>query len=255
MLIGYWHAHFVWYKQQMHQLLFKPRSLLMIKSRIAAAAALLAVAGAANADMSVTAAWVSEYDWRGIQQTQGHDALQLSGTYSFDNGFYAGLWGSSLIEDAEIDVFAGFAGDIGDTGMGYDLGLTYYTYTNAGTDSNFLEASAGISYGMFGGKVWWSPEFGGDGGDPAFYVEGNATVPLGASGFNLLAHVGYSTGDGIELYYGNDDSYVDWSAGIGYDVGNFSTFVKYIDGTDVASGADELSRVVFGISTTLPWGE
>lgn len=223
----------------------------MNKSRFAAAAALLAVAGAANADTSVTAAWVSEYDWRGIAQTEGHDAFQLSATHSFDNGFYAGLWGSSLIENAEIDVFAGFAGDIGSTGAGYDVGLNYYTYTNTGTDSNFLEAFAGVSYGMFGAKAWWSPEFGGDGGDPAFYLEGNATVPL-ASGFSLLAHVGYSTGDGIELYYGNEN-YVDWSAGIGYDVGNFSTFVKYIDGTDVASGADELSRVVFGLSTTLPW--
>jgi uncharacterized protein (TIGR02001 family) len=227
----------------------------MNKSRFAAAAALLAVAGAANADTSVTAAWVSDYDWRGIPQSELGSAFQLSGTHTFDNGFYAGLWGSTLsphAESAEIDVFAGFGGDIGSTGAGYDVGLNYYTYTNTGTDANFLEAYAGVSYGMFGAKAWWSPEFGGDGGDPAFYLEGNATVPL-AGGFSLLAHVGYSTGDGIELYYGPDDSYVDWSAGLGYDVGNFSTFVKYVDGTDVASGADELSRVVFGISTTLPW--
>ncbi|MDQ2641844.1 MAG: TorF family putative porin [Pseudomonadota bacterium] len=229
----------------------------MIKSRIAAAAALLAVAGAAQADVSVNAAWVSEYDWRGIQQTQGHDALQLSGTYTHDSGFYAGLWGSSLISNAEIDVFAGYAGDIGDSGLGFDVGLNYYTYTNTGTsDANFLEAYAGLSYGVFSGKLWYSPEFGGNGGDPAFYVEGNAALPLGDSGLNLLAHVGYSTGDGIELYYGGDDSYVDWSAGIGYDVGNFSTFVKWVDGSDVGGGGNnQLARVVFGISTTLPWGE
>jgi uncharacterized protein (TIGR02001 family) len=230
----------------------------MNKSRIAAAAALLAVAGAAQADMSVTAAWVSEYDWRGVPQSVvGEDALQLSGTYSSDSGFYAGLWGSSLAgPSTEIDVFAGFAGDIGDSGLGFDVGVNYYTYTNTGTDANFGELYAGLSYGVFGGKVWWSPEFGGDGGDPAFYVEGNATVPLADTGFNFLAHVGYSTGDGIELYYGGDDSYLEWSAGLGYDVGNFSTFVKYIDGSDVGGfDISDYSRFVFGISTTLPWGE
>lgn len=229
----------------------------MIKSRIAAAAALLAVAGAAQAEVSVDAAWVSEYDWRGIQQTEGHDAFQLSGTYTHDSGFYAGAWGSTLISNAEIDVFAGYAGDIGDSGLGYDVGLNYYTFTNnGGTDANFLEAFAGLSYGVFDGKLWYSPEFGGDGGDPAFYLEGNAALPLGSSGFNLLAHVGYSTGDGIELYYGNgEDSYIDWSVGLGYDVGNFSTFVKWVDGSNVAGGNfDSQARVVFGISTTLPWG-
>ena len=41
----------------------------MNKSRIAAAAALLAVAGAAQADVSVNAAWVSDYDWRGVSQS------------------------------------------------------------------------------------------------------------------------------------------------------------------------------------------
>jgi uncharacterized protein (TIGR02001 family) len=234
----------------------------MIKSRIAAAAALLAVAGAANADTSVTAAWVSDYDWRGIMQTQGHDAVQLSGTYTADSGFYVGAWGSSLVNNNEIDLYAGFAGDIGDSGLGFDVGANYYAYTNgklvAGANPNFVEAYAGLSYGVFGAKVWFSPDFGGKtttGSQSAFYVEGNATVPVGDTGFNLLAHVGYSVGDGIEAAYGPDDSYLDWSAGLGYDVGNFSTFVKYVDGTDVSPGSKALSRFLFGISTTLPWGE
>jgi uncharacterized protein (TIGR02001 family) len=156
----------------------------MSKSRIAAAAALLAVAGAANADTSVTAAWVSEYDWRGTQASGGLDAVQLSGTYTHDSGFYGGLWGSSLPGLAEIDIFAGFAGDIGDTGLGYDLGVNYYTYTQTGGDLNFGELYAGISYGMFSGKVWWSNDFGAT-DESAFYVEGNATIPLADSGFNL----------------------------------------------------------------------
>jgi len=225
----------------------------MLKSRWAIAAGLLGIAGAAQAEVAVTAAWVSDYDWRGIMQTSGHDAFQLSGTWTSDTGFYVGAWGSSLIENAEIDLYAGYAADIGSTGVRYDLGGIYYTYTNTGGDGNFLEAYAALSYGVFGAKLSWSPEFGGDGGDPAFYLEGNAAVPID-SGFSLLAHVGYSRGDGIALYYGADKRYIDWSIGLGYDVGNFSTFVKYVDGSDLAPGAKEFSRVLFGISTTLPWG-
>lgn len=227
----------------------------MIKSRIAAAAALLAVAGAAQAEVSVDAAWVSEYDWRGLPQSPV-DAVQLSGTYTSDSGFYGGLWGSSLVGQAEIDVFAGYAGEL-DSGLGYDLGVNYYTYTQTGGDQNFGEIYAGLSYGVFSGKVWWSPDFGGkttSGSQSAFYVEGNAAFPLGTTGLSFLAHAGYSTGDGIEAAYGADDSYFDWSAGVGYDVGNFSTFVKYVDGSDLASYDNAASRVVFGISTTLPWG-
>lgn len=224
-----------------------------MKSRIAAAAALLAVAGAANAEMSVDAAFVSDYDWRGITQS-GHDgAFQLSGTYSFDSGFYAGLWGSTLgnANQSEIDVFAGYAGEFGNSGVGFDVGANYYTYTDE-DDANFVELYAGVNYGVFSGKLSFAPEFGGYNFDEAFYVEGNAALPI-ANGFSFLAHVGYSFGDGVKQYYAGDN-YLDWSAGIGYDVGNFSTFVKYVDGSDVATGASSESRFVFGLSTTLPWG-
>lgn len=227
----------------------------MIKSRIAAAAALLAVAGAANAEMSVSAGWVSDYDWRGISQSENSGAFQLGGTYTFDSGFYAGLWGSTLgphAEQSEIDVIAGFAGDLGSSGVGYDLGAVYYSYTDD-SDANFVDLYAGLSYGMFSGKLSFSPNFAGDyGDDSGFYAEGNAAVPMG-NGFSFLAHVGYSFGDGVKAYYAGDN-YFDWSAGIGYDVGNFSTFVKYVDGSDVSPGSDEQARFVFGISTTLPWG-
>ena len=74
----------------------------MIKSRIAVAGALLAVAGAANAGtFTVTPTIATDYDFRGVSQTNpdqdGMDpAFQLGGTYAFDNGVYAGIWGSNV---------------------------------------------------------------------------------------------------------------------------------------------------------------
>src|SRR5690606_5479046 len=122
----------------------------MSKSRIAAAAALLAVAGAANAEMTVDAALVSDYDWRGISQSGNDGAFQLGGTYSFDSGLYLGLWGSTLgnASQSEIEVTAGFAGEFSNSGVGYDLGATYNTYTDD-SDANFVELYAGLSYGVF----------------------------------------------------------------------------------------------------------
>jgi uncharacterized protein (TIGR02001 family) len=226
----------------------------MMKSRIAAAAALLAVAGAANAEMSVDAAFVSDYDWRGLSQSENSGAFQLGGKYSFDSGFYTGLWGSTLgghSYQSEIDVFAGYAGEFSNSGVGFDVGANYYTYTNE-DDANFVELYAGLNYGVFNGKLSFAPEFLGYNNDEAFYVEGNAALPI-ANGFSFLAHVGYSFGDGVKQAYAGDN-YFDWSAGIGYDVGNFSAFVKYVDGSDVSSSASDQSRFVFGLSTTLPWG-
>lgn len=224
----------------------------MIKSRIAAAAALLAVAGAANAEMTVDAAFVSDYDWRGLSQSGNDGAFQLGGKYSFDSGFYTGLWGSTLgnAGQSEIDAFAGYAGEFSNSGVGFDVGATYYTYTD-NDDANFVELSAGLNYGVFNGKLSFAPEFGGNNNDEGFYVEGNGALPI-ANGFSFLAHVGYSFGDGVKQAYAGDN-YLDWSAGIGYDVGDFSTFVKYVDGSD-ATGASNESRFVFGLSTTLPWG-
>ncbi len=224
----------------------------MIKSRMAIAAALLVMAGAASAGTDVSAAWVNDYDWRGVPQTAGHDAFQLGATYSADSGFYAGVWGSSLLSGSEIDAFLGFSGGDAEQTVGYDLGVNYYGYPNS-SEFNFYEVYAGLSKGVFGAKLWYSPDFIGT-DESAFYLEGNVTVPLNG-GFSLLAHVGYSTGNGIAASYGGDKNYLDWSAGIGYDVGNFSTYLKYSDGGDNPASDKTFGRILFGISTSLPWSQ
>ena len=135
----------------------------MIKSRFVLAGAMLAVAGAANAgSFSATPAVVSDYDWRGITQTDTDPAFQLGLNYAFDSGFYIGTWGSNVDfgtskPDVEVDYFAGYSGGDASETFGYDVGVNYYTYLSAGS-LNFVELYAGITKGMFGAKVWYSPE-------------------------------------------------------------------------------------------------
>lgn len=231
----------------------------MIKSRIAVAGALLAVAGAAHADFSVTPTIASDYDFRGFTQTAKDPAFQLGVNYAHESGFYAFGWGSNLDDasypgaDLELDVGVGFAGGDAAESFGYDVGVVYYTYPGE-SDYNFVEVYGGISKGWFAGKLWYSPEFAGVPGDTsAFYVEGNGTFPLPAD-FSALAHLGYSFGD----FWSGGGKYVDWSVGVSKSLGNFAVAVKYIDGSDFPDTPgtkvfDTRDKVVATISTTLPW--
>jgi uncharacterized protein (TIGR02001 family) len=236
----------------------------MTKLRLAAAAAMLAVTGAAvGGNVSATVGLVSDYDFRGITQTLNDPAFQLGLTYTGDSGVYYGLWGSNVdfqgvldtyqLSDldrpsTEIDAFLGFSGE---KVVGYDFGVIYYSYPNMG-DINTPEVYAGISKGPASFKLWYSWAWGGKGGPREIYAEGNLAIPL-TEGFNLLGHIGYT--DSNAFLNGH---YYDWSAGFGYDVSNFSLTLKYIDGSNLtvpAFAPKNLGRFVFGVSTTLPWAK
>lgn len=237
----------------------------MINSRIAVAGALFAIAGAANAGISVTPTLTSDYDFRGISQTLNDPAFQLGVTYTGDGGFYMGLWGSNVDFAAdstpglgdidrpstEIDVFMGYTFGDSEEGVAFDLGGIYYSYPNAGA-GNFPEVFAGVTKGVFNAKAWYTWDFNGS-GETAYYVEGNLNVPM-TEGFSFLAHLGYS---GAE-YWRNDagttpgvGEYMDWSLGIGYEVKGAQIAFKYVDGSDVKFEPRNLGRFVFSISTTL----
>jgi uncharacterized protein (TIGR02001 family) len=229
----------------------------MIKSRIAIAGALLAVTGAASAaGFSVTPTIATDYDFRGVSQTNpdqdGMDpAFQLGVNYGFENGVYLGLWGSNVDygpgdPSVELDYTVGFAGGDAAESFGFDVGATYYTYMSE-SSLDTIELYAGLSKGWFAGKLWYSNDYAST-KNSGFYLEGNATIPVSSiEGLSVLAHLGI--GD-----VQNAKSATDYSIGVGYNVGNFATALKYIDGsTDNAFDYD--NRFVFSVSTTLPWAE
>jgi uncharacterized protein (TIGR02001 family) len=125
----------------------------MIKSRIAVAGALLAVTGAASAaGFTVTPTIATDYDFRGVSQTDWNadrddvipfaPAFQLGANYAAENGLYAGVWGSNVKfpnglggkaskPDIELDYTLGFASGDAAESFGYDVGATYYTPARA----------------------------------------------------------------------------------------------------------------------------
>jgi uncharacterized protein (TIGR02001 family) len=235
---------------------------------------LIAVAAAGRAEgVSSTVTVASDYDFRGITQSGQDPALQASIDYAHASGWYIGAWGSNvdfcatgaagcLDADYEIDLYAGFSGSTGEHGLGWDVGIVYYSYEKS--DYNYPEIYASLSKGWFKAKLSCSNDLGGDttvGDTPAFYAEGNATVPLPAN-VSLLGHVGYSFGD----YWddldeaGTGGEYFDYSVGVGYTAGHFNLAFKWVDASDLKESdgtPDDVfsseSRVVFTIATTFPW--
>lgn len=221
----------------------------MIKSRIALAAALFAVAGAANAGFTLTPALTTDYDFRGVSQNEESETLQLGLNYSLDNGVYLGAWGSEVdFGDAsnavwELDLMAGYTGGDAKESIGYDLGVIWYTYPSSSTNDDVYEVYAGITKGMFSGKVWIAPDVS---NDMSIYTEANAAIPL--AGFTFGIHVGYSFGDAWE-----GAEHLDYSLGATKTLGRFDLNLKYVNSNDLQNDLGGRNTWVGTVSTTLPW--
>jgi uncharacterized protein (TIGR02001 family) len=249
--------------------------------------ALVATSGAARAEVSSTITIASDYDFRGITQTGLDPAFQASLDWEGESGVYAGLWGSNIDfgengygapEDddyvapvdlnVEVDLYLGYANSFTED-LGYDVGATYYKYLgdddNGLNDFDYAEVYAGLDYKIVSTKLWYAWDYG-NSGESAWYLEGNASIPLPAE-FSLELHAGYNGGDywdKPEVSFGEE--FIDYSAGIARSLGRFDFLVSYIDGSDLkdydcsrssVECIDDVfsseSKVFVSVSTTFPW--
>lgn len=128
--------------------------------------------GVAMAELSANIGVTSNYVWRGLTQTDDGPALQGGLDYAhkfgdgasgehrgerpsvqdagYKHGIYAGAWASNVDKGAEIDLYAGYAGEAGD--FGYDLGYISYNYTDDAFSENYGEFYLGGSYKILSAK-------------------------------------------------------------------------------------------------------
>jgi uncharacterized protein (TIGR02001 family) len=226
------------------------------------------------------AAFVTDYSYRGISQTQRQVAFQPTFTYetatvgeAVQASVYAGAWASNVYfpgtnAAAEVDLMGGFRFKALDGKLTADLGYIRYTYPGS-TSSLMLDFSefglvVGYDFGpvQLSAAIRHSPEFFTASGN-AWYKWAQATVPLPFINFNLLGEpvtaklVGTIGSQYVErnVNYGipyND--YWDWSLGATVNVYGVDLTVAYI-GTniDVQGCLNTYNcedRVIFTISKT-----
>lgn len=208
----------------------------------------------------------SEYYFRGISQTDDAPALQGGFDWSatIDDGtgigVYLGVWGSNVdfneaagVDGAtvEIDYYGGLTGDVGSTGVSWDVGFIYYSYPGADSSLNydFIEAQGALSYD-FGfasatASLNYSPENFGNSGT-AFYPKLGVDVPVGKY-LTLSAHVAKQY---IEdnATFGQPD-YVDWSVGATVNIAGFDVNLTWSD-TDLSEAqcGDACGMVLLSVS-------
>jgi len=193
---------------------------MTFKFKVAAAAVAFLAIGAAQAQkapepdytLSYNVGVVSQYRFRGMEQTSGDPATQAGVDFAHKNGLYAGAFTSTVswIKDyngatagnLEVDMFGGYKSEIAKDVV-LDFGAIKYWYpgNNSGatgtpgagsvTNADTFEAYLGLTYGI--ASVKYSRSIGTFLGflnsDGSQYLEIAANIDLG-NGFGLVPHYG-----------------------------------------------------------------
>ncbi len=214
-------------------------------------------------EFSANVALSTDYMYRGQSQTGNLPAISGGLDYAHESGFYLGTWASNVDfggnVTSEIDIYGGYGGSLGGSGISYDVGLLYYIYPGqaTGNDFNFIEGYLGFGYDFSdqlsaGVTFRATPDWQGATGD-GFNVEGALDYSL-PYGMTLSGSVGHQTVDENATWGTPDWTY--YSVGISKTIiGPFDASIAWID-TDLDNGAECFGgnvcdgRAVFTISSS-----
>lgn len=208
-----------------------------MKMRLAAGAlALMALAPLAQAEVTVTPAIVSDYDFRGISLNARDPAAQVGVDFTNESPWTFNVWASQTDLGTETDIEVDLTLSVGggsDETVNWVGGLTYYAYVSE-NDLNYPEIFVGISRPITekfsaGLKLWYSNDYGAL-NESATFLEANARVEL-PHDFGLEFHVGRSDGDYWDATYG--DGYTNYAIGVTKSIAGFDLALRYIDGSDL----------------------
>ena len=195
---------------------------------------------ASDFTVSANVALTTDYRFRGVSLSGGDPALQGGFDVAHDSGFYIGTWASSIdggaaYGDLELDIYAGWSGNLSDA-VSVDVGVLYYIYPteDLGLDTDYIEpyASVGVNFGpaeaTFG--VAYAPEQDSLGGDDNLYLYTDVGFGLPGTPLTVTGHLGYTDGSlAPPLLAGTtDDTGLDWSLVASVAQGNFEVGVAYI---------------------------
>jgi uncharacterized protein (TIGR02001 family) len=187
----------------------------------------------------------SDYIFRGYTQTKHQPALQGGFDMEHSSGLYLGTWASNVKwtteggymddNDLEIDVYGGWAGDLGPVSVDVGFLQFFYPGDNAaggaeadaselyvGVSKDFGFASAGLTYyNVISTDAWGFTDAKG-----SEYLTLDVDVPVGDS-ITLSAHVGHQKFDGTN---NSVSDYTDWKLNAEYAINDtFAVGAFYTD--------------------------
>ncbi len=196
-------------------------------------------------ETSANVALSSEYVWRGLSQTNNDPALSGGFDIGHESGFYAGTWASNIDNaegSIEVDYYAGFGGEFGDSGVSYDVGGLYYDFPGI-TEFDYFEVYAFVGYSFLSAGVSYSLDlFDADweGAEDNVYYQLDAGYDIGS--ISLAAGIGHFDFDVDAV-----DDYTNWYVGASTEFAGLGFDISYHD-TDVDDAED---TIVFTISKSL----
>lgn len=229
------------------------------------AGATIAGAGAANADVSATVTFTTDYVFRGISQTDGGAAIQGSFDWSQDI-FYAGVWGSNVnfgaagptdLASMELDGYVGITPTTGP--VSWDIGFVGYFYPNgddslAGGEMDYYEGIVQATMDLtehfgVGATFGYTPDYFGETGNGTYW-ELNGTYTIDDATSITAAY-------GVEDVDFASDSYSTWNIGFNHTMHGFNVGLMYTDTEDAFDNGYVLDptnadgRVILSIGRTL----
>lgn len=173
-----------------------------------------------------SAAVVSQYRFRGLAQSDNKPAFQGSITLTHESGFYISTWGSSAsagaspinIGGTEIDVYGGYAHELGKSGVKLDVGVYGYLYPGAHLGNYYeLYGSLSKTFGPVLAKVGmnYAPSqrvFNYNFTSPTHsntYVYGELSSGIPGTPLTVHSHLGH-TGGGFDW----GKQYLDYTVGV-----------------------------------------
>jgi uncharacterized protein (TIGR02001 family) len=221
----------------------KKLSALCLTGALMASSSLAMAEGAWETSANV--ALSSEYVWRGVTQTNNDPAISGGFDIAHESGFYAGTWASNIDNEEgsiEVDYYAGFGGDFGDSGVSFDVGALYYDFPGI-TEFDYFEVyaflgysflSAGVSYSLDAFDADW------EGAEDNVYYQLDAAYDI--SSITLAAGVGHYDWD-------EGEDYTNWYLGASTELAGLGLDLTYHD-NDI-DGSDDSDTIVFTISKSL----
>jgi uncharacterized protein (TIGR02001 family) len=189
------------------------------------------VAADVTAQVSGTASLVSNYRFRGFSLSDDKPAAQLGITYDDAQGWYAGVFASTVKfatpSSLELQAvpFVGYAWRTA-TGLSWEVGADYSFFTGGAKGYDYPEVYVGVVAENISGRLYYSSHYFGE-STSTLYGEINGTQ-LVFDRVHLLAHFGILHSTSGPLYYHGSNHLLDGRVGVGIDLDQFNVELSWV---------------------------